>query len=394
MQGIKVLMAKNYIDNLSEETRKGMLEEASQGIWPSYAPLGYRNVVGADGRKVIEPDPEVAPTITRLFEWYAPGRLSLREVAKRARAAGMAFRGSGRPVSVSTVQKVLRNRLYMGEFEWDGRRYEGKHQPIVSRELWQCVQHALDGRLARRTRKVKHQFAFSGLIQCGHCGCAVVGEIKKGRYVYYHCSGYKGRCPEPYVREEVLEERFTELLGRLRFDDEVLDWVRQALRQSLADERRDREEAVARLQAEYDRLQARIEAMYIDKLDGRVDAAFFDRMAKDWRDDQRRCLADIERHQAADQSYLDSGVHLLELAQNAQNLFAKQVPAEKGRLLDFLVSNCTWKAGELTATFSQPFDMLAETKTAAGRAAEVSGLAAAKSEIWLPGPDSNQRPSG
>ena len=44
MHGIKVLMAKNYIDNLSEETRKGMLEKAEQGIWPSYAPLGYRNV--------------------------------------------------------------------------------------------------------------------------------------------------------------------------------------------------------------------------------------------------------------------------------------------------------------------------------------------------------------
>ena len=44
MHGIKVLMAKNYIDNLSEETRKGMLEKAEQGLWPSFAPLGYLNV--------------------------------------------------------------------------------------------------------------------------------------------------------------------------------------------------------------------------------------------------------------------------------------------------------------------------------------------------------------
>ena len=56
MHGIKVLMAKNYIDNLSEETRKGMTEKAQQGIWPSYAPIGYRNAVGANGRKMIEPD--------------------------------------------------------------------------------------------------------------------------------------------------------------------------------------------------------------------------------------------------------------------------------------------------------------------------------------------------
>ena len=43
IHGIKVLMAKNYIDNLSEETRKGMIEKASQGMWPSYAPIGYLN---------------------------------------------------------------------------------------------------------------------------------------------------------------------------------------------------------------------------------------------------------------------------------------------------------------------------------------------------------------
>ncbi|MER9363174.1 hypothetical protein [Mesorhizobium sp. M0500] len=71
MHGIKVLMAKNYIDNLSEEARKGQMEKAEQGIWPTKAPLGYLNVTGSDGKKVIEPDAELAPMITRLFERYS-----------------------------------------------------------------------------------------------------------------------------------------------------------------------------------------------------------------------------------------------------------------------------------------------------------------------------------
>src|ERR1700730_1923154 len=71
MHGIKVLMAKNYIDNLSEEARKGMVEKAEQGIWPTVAPLGYRNVVGADGKKLIEPHDETAPLIARLLRVYA-----------------------------------------------------------------------------------------------------------------------------------------------------------------------------------------------------------------------------------------------------------------------------------------------------------------------------------
>ena len=78
MHGIEVLMAKNYIDNLSEEARKGMLEKAEQGIWPSYAPLGYRNITGMNGKKLAEPDPVLAPIIARLFEWYAADTMSLK----------------------------------------------------------------------------------------------------------------------------------------------------------------------------------------------------------------------------------------------------------------------------------------------------------------------------
>src|SRR5580692_6808301 len=87
-------------------------------------------------------------------------------------------------------------------------RTKGNYETIVSRELWEQVQLILSGRGTKKTRKVSEGLAFSGLINCGHCGCAMVGEIKKGRYVYYHCTGYKGKCHEPYVREEVLEGRF------------------------------------------------------------------------------------------------------------------------------------------------------------------------------------------
>src|SRR5436190_4965334 len=161
MHGIKVLMAKNYIDNLSEEARKGMLEKAEQGIWPTKAPLGYRNVAGPDGKRVIEPDLEVAPIIARLFQWYAPGYVSLKDAARMAAEAGLKYRRSGSLVPISTVHKILRNRLYMGEFEWNGRLYQGRHVPLVARELWERVQGVLDVRNAKKLRRAKHDFAFS-----------------------------------------------------------------------------------------------------------------------------------------------------------------------------------------------------------------------------------------
>jgi site-specific DNA recombinase len=154
------------------------------------------------------------------------------------------------------------------------------------------------------------------------------------------------------VREEILEKQFTELLGLLKFDDEVLEWVRDALHASYADERREHEEAIKRFQSEHKRLQDRINAMYVDKLDGLVDVAFFEKMSNQWRDEQNRCLREIERHQEADKSYMDEGVQLLELARKAQTLFDRQEPREKRRLLDFLLSNCTWE----TVKWSPPSD--------------------------------------
>ena len=161
--------------------------------------------------------------------------------------------------------------------------------------------------------------------------------------------GQPGFLPPQVWREEALEAQFTELLGRLKFDDEVLEWVREALHASHADECREHDEAIRRHQAEYERLDGRIHAMYVDKLDGLVDAAFFERMSNQWREAQNGCLREIERLKAADRSYMDEGVRILELAQNAQRLFAKQEPREKRRLLNFVLSNCTWEHGDVIA---------------------------------------------
>jgi site-specific DNA recombinase len=388
MHGIKVLMAKNYIDNLSEEARKGMQEKAEQGIWPTKCPLGYRNVSGSDGKKIIAADPAIAPLIAKLFEWYARGDISLKEAARKAHAAGLAYPRSGAKVPVSTIHTILRNRLYTGWFEWNGKLIQGQHEALVPVELWERVQDVIDGRFSNNSRRGRRDFAFSGLISCKQCGCAVVGEMKKQRYVYYHCTGYADKCQgnpascrRKYAREEALEAQFTELLGRLKFDDEVLEWVRDALHASHADERHEHEEAIRRHQVEYKRLQERINAMYVDKLDGVVDAAFFEKMSTQWRDEQNRCLREIERHQSADQSYMEEGVQLLELARNAQKLFEQQEPREKRRLLNFVLSNCTWEDGQVVANFRQPFDLLAETTAIAVQTAANETTKLAKTEI-------------
>ncbi len=131
MVGFRTLIAKNYIDNLSEETRKGQRQKAAQGLWPSCAPLGYLNVT-REGCRVIEPDPDRAPLVTTLFDTYATGRVSLKELTTLGDTLGLRSL-KGHRVARGTLHHLLRSRIYTGEFDWDGTTYQGTHVPLVSR---------------------------------------------------------------------------------------------------------------------------------------------------------------------------------------------------------------------------------------------------------------------
>ena len=394
MHGIKVLMAKNYIDNLAEEVSKGLREKAEQGMWPSYSPLGYRNVETSEGRRGIEPDPERAPLVAQLFEWYASGDYSLKEIARKARQAGLSFRKSGVSIPTPTVHKILRNRTYTGEFSWKGRPYRGNYQPIVSKELYEQVQNVLDDRGARRPKRGRHGFAFSGLVRCGHCGCSMTGETHKGRYIYYRCTGYKGRCSEKYAREEAIAEQFGELLKGLHLDAHIQEFLTKALRQSHQDEQRFHDEALARFTAEYAQLQNRLDQMYVDKLDGKISESFYERKAAEWRAEQDRVAEAIRDHRRADRSYTDTGVRLLELASGAHDAFMSQGSEERRKLLQLLVSNSSWKHGRLAVELHAPFDSIL-SEAAKARAADAADLVAGVKkrpfENWRRGRDLNAR---
>ncbi|MHB0912949.1 MAG: recombinase zinc ribbon domain-containing protein, partial [Armatimonadota bacterium] len=275
-----------------------------------------------------------------------------------------------------------------GDFDWAGKRYRGIHQPLISKELWDKVQEVMAGKGKRNTHRQKHDWAFHGLVSCGHCGSAMVAEIKKGKYVYYHCTGYKGKCPEKYVREEELDRQFGEALKAISLDDDVVRWIVAALKESRKDEKAYHERAVSTLQSRYQKLQDRIDAMYIDKLDGRISQEMYDKKSEEWKHEQFDIVRRIESHQKANHNYIDSGVRTLELAQKAYSLYEKQNLAEKRSLLNFLLSNSVWRNGRLIPSYKKPFDLIVEAKQQAVDNSEDPGPGfdeTAKNEIWRRG---------
>ena len=387
--GLKVLLAKNYIDNLGEEASKGMKEKARQGLWPSYAPLGYKNVTAPDGKRIIEPDPDIAPIITKLFDWYATGNYSLKALATLAREQGLSFRKSKQKIPQNTLHKILRKKIYTGDFDFNGTTYHGTHQPLVTRQTWDRVQMILDHRHRNKHRKVKHDFLFQGLVTCGHCRCSLVGEKKKQRYTYYHCTGYRGKCHEPYTREETLTQHTLRIIRDLIIPQELLTWLQHVIIQTEQDDRTTREHITRRLQADYDRLQQRLDAMYLDKLDGRITTAFYDEKARAWRNEQERVQQSIAEQTAGRAAAMTTGLHFIEETSHLCRLFEQQPPAEQRKLLTLIIKEATWRDGTLALTMTEPFEALRVSNHERTNGNNPVGGEKEDLENWLGGRDSN-----
>jgi len=361
IHGIKVLMAKNYIDNLSEETKKGMLQKAHEGYYPSFAPLGYFNVEkNINGRKIkaISIDKSRSYIIQKMFELYANRNHSLQQITEFVNQEGLRSR-KGYKIHKSTTHKILRDPIYYGDFIWKGELCKGNHQPIISKELFDQVQERLDN-YNRPKQTKKHKFAFTGLLTCGMCGCAITSEIKKERYIYYHCTSYKGKCGNKPIREEKLIQKLGELVSKIQIDNKILDWVREALKFSHQDEKEYHNHQGKLLREQYDKLQRRIDKIYIDKLDEIVTDEFYQKMTNQWKGEQEKILEQIEKHRKANVNYFEQGIKILELSQKLYPTYLKRNNEGKREILNILLSNCTLNAGNLCPTYRRPFDLLAK----------------------------------
>jgi hypothetical protein len=116
----------------------------------------------------------------------------------------------------------------------------------------------------------------------------ITAEIKKGRYVYYHCTSGRGRCENKWVREDVLDEVFIDALRAIQLDEGIAELIAEGVRELHDAEIREREEEVRRLKRRIDRLQAKIQAAYNDKLEGKIEESF-------WREQHDRMIAERDR---------------------------------------------------------------------------------------------------
>ena len=225
IHGIKVLMAKQYSDNLSEEVKKGLSEKAAQGHYPGVAHVGYLNNRTTHR---IDVDPVRGPLVTQVFALYATGEYSLKALTRKANDIGLWHWRGDRPLSKSGIHRMLGTCIYTGDFRWLGKRHKGSHAPLVTHEMFNRVQAELGGKPRPRCPRPCH--AFMRLLTCARCGCAMTAERKKGKYVYYRCTHYHGPCGNTYIREERLADLLGEVVERIQIPADLADWIAEGLR--------------------------------------------------------------------------------------------------------------------------------------------------------------------
>lgn len=279
-----------YSRDLGRKTIRGMLGRWNTGWWPSWAPVGYVNIdkeskvsgKKAIGREayfeelkkqreihLIEIDPILGPIVKRAFELYATGNYSLLSLTKEMAKKGLK-NIRGKRMSVSSLQSVLSNPFYYGLMKWpvgmddSGEQvYEekiGKHEPLITYELFQACQYIAAKHRQFLTRQHTHQFLLSGFVYCPTHKCKrkaslldrrngsdtyiddhrrFTAEIKKNlnsskkdSVTYYRCTNNDGGCPRSYIDAEKLEDMVAYEIKKYEFKQEFVDLIQQKIKEN------------------------------------------------------------------------------------------------------------------------------------------------------------------
>ncbi len=377
MWDIYLAMARQYSNNLSEETKKGMNEKAEQGHFPGNHKRGYKSV-GDVGHKTwfVDTEKSDAKYIEMAFVAYNTGNYTLRTLSNELFLQG--WKINGKKISTSELHKLLTDPFYCGQFIFKGKLYpEAKHPPLISKELFHSVQERLQRKI-KAGKYRKHSYLLGGgLIICDSCGRSITVETQKG-HNYYHCTKYNNSCKQKkYTREEELEEQVVDFLDNFKITNpRLLEWVRKALKESHKEESTYYTSLTSELENKKKQVEKRLSALYDDRLDGNITKEFYEEKHNQYKEELEDILTSLGKHAKANINYQELGINIFELSQKGRQIYDEMLlQEEKRELLNFVFLNLKLRDGKLIPSLHNGFEVIASR---------------AKDGNWLGRLDSNQ----
>ena len=382
MLNIAFGQSKYYIDNLAENIKRGHRAKLRKGIWPGFAPLGYIN---NHRTRDIDIDSEKAPLIKKAFELYSTSKYALKQIAKILKDLGLqSYKGN--ILSVSCVQRLLQNQFYYGVFTFKGEMYQGSHQPIISKKLFEKCREVMAARAHKMERKSQHIFPFRGLMICGECGGAITAELQKG-HNYYRCTKKKGVCSQKYAREETLTKQFVSFLQKVSLANQD---TQKVLKELEKDEQKAKEEMatyIQNLKEELKSADSKLEKLLSAYLDEIISAEEYTAQKQKLltkRVELREKIRDFEEKGV---SWLEPARAFVQNLNYAQKLVLSQNKSEMTTFLKNIGSNHILLNQQFSFSAKNEYKLVAERRAAARREAVIH----LKNPDWRRGWDSNPR---
>lgn len=360
MWRVKVATAEYYIKLLSENVLKGQKEKALQGWFPTKPPLGYKTI-GDKGHKIHIIDEEVAPYIREMYQLYATGNYSTGALGKKMYELGFRSRGGGRVVK-SKIHKLLCDPFYYGKFVWKGKECQGKHEPVISRDLFDQVK-------AKMTRPNvpyyrSHLKELRGKVLCGNCQKTVTWENQKG-----HCYGACKQCKaklgteRQYVRYEYVEARLMSKIDRIApSSNGILQVLQKALKESHSEEIALHEVQEKSINASLERIRQRKSTMYLDRLDGRISIPIYDSNVAEFTQEEEILIENLKKLKSDNTEYYKVGIAIHELALRSNEIYRSPNASieERRAMLAYAYESISVLGGEVKPTMTKAFCFLNE----------------------------------
>ena len=357
-------MASFYTEQQSVDVREGLARRVREGWFVGKAPYGYRNV-RKEGRGLIEFDPIPADNIRRMFHLFAFEPLTLDRLVERLESESREFRPGSRKFPRSKVHKALRDRAYIGEIEFLGQWYPGKHEPLVDRATWDRVQTLLGEHIYHG-----HEMTYAGeFIRCGHCGHPITGENKTKQtkdgersYVYYRCARYtKAGHPRTRIPEAEFDRQLLAVFDRMRVQDEaVREWFQAVLFSQTKDSQAESLAKRAELQRQQTLLVEQQDRLLNLRLSDDIDQTMFARKSTELRDRLAAIKLQLDAVDRSHDENAELASKVFELSQTLRERWLTADYATKRQILEIVCLNCRLDDRTLVLEMRKPFDILAE----------------------------------
>ena len=208
--------SQNEIERCSERTKFGMVGAIKAGHIPNKTPIGFKR----DNKKLV-PDPLTKDIVIRMYDLYLEGK-SYQAIANIYNKEQILARTNWKD---STVQKIMTNELYKGDFV-NGKRtkhptyYENVVEGIVSKEKWDNCQYQTK-RNARHYERTA-TYLFTNKLKCSVCGSFLGGKAstkkKTGKkYYYYKCK----KCRTNYKEDDIRNGLLLQLYDLIKKDNMI-----------------------------------------------------------------------------------------------------------------------------------------------------------------------------